>query len=203
MQKLRTDSFLLILILLLAGSLPLAAQEASPQGTSQGTAEDAPPLRDTPISLTLNKVVGLPDQEVNVPILFARKSGAPNLAQLRMLVSYPGSVIQFDRVEDAYLARRVSLQIEGKETPAEGDQRSLTLAFTLPDPQSQEFPSGQIGSIYFKVAAGAPDQIVHLNPQAWIDGDEILPDAPGAQIIPGEVRVSQTPVFVSCFFFSH
>jgi hypothetical protein len=188
----RSLQLLPLVLLTLCPSLPLAAQ---------GTDEDAPLARDTPLVLTINKVVGLPEQEVSIPILFARKSGALNLAELRIRVSYPGSVITFSRVEDAYLSRRVDMRVEGKETSA-GDTRSLELTFALPDP-GKEFPSGQIGSIYFNVAAGAPDQVVPLAPDAWLDGAEILPDSTDAQIVPGEVRVSQTPVFVSCFFFSH
>jgi hypothetical protein len=192
MRSLQLELLLLALLILCS----------SPCLTAQGTDEDAPLARETPFALTINKVVGLPEQEVNIPILFARKSGAPNLAELRFRVSYPGSVITFNRAEDAYLSRRVNLRVEGKEASADGDRRSLEVTFTLPD-AAKEFPSGQIGSIYFNVAAGAPDQVIPLKPNAWIDGNQILPDSPDAQIVPGEVRVSQTPVYLSCFFFSH
>jgi hypothetical protein len=194
MQTLRSELYLLIFILAGLSALPATAQD---------TAEDKAPARETPITLTLNKVIGLPGQEVNLPVLLARKSGAPNVVSLRIRVNYPGSVIQFNRVEDAYLSRRVNLQIEGREENADRNLRSLEINFSLPDPQNKEFPSGQIASIYFTVAADAPDQIVHLNPEAWIDGTAIFADHPTAQIVPGEVRVSQTPVFLSCFFFSH
>ena len=194
MQVLRTESCWLVILLVLLLSVPAMAQEGS---------EEEAPARETPLTLTLNKVIGLPGQEVNLPVLFARKSGAPELAALRIRMSYPGSVIQFKRVEDAYLSRRVNMQIAGEEGNGDGDLRTLDITFTLPDPQGKEFPSGQIGAIYFTVAANAPDQVVHLNPQAWIDGAEISADSPTARIEPGEVRISQTPVYLSCFFFSH
>ena len=184
-----------LLVVLMTIPLLAAAQEAAEEG--------ATPARETPMTLTINKVIGLPGEEVNVPVLFARRPGAANVTELRVRLSYPGTVIQFVRTDDAYLSRRVNLQIVGKEESGSGDERSLELTFTLPDPQSKEFPSGQIGSIYFKVAAGVPDQVVHLNPQTWIDGEAIATDNPTVSIEPGEVRVSQTPVFLSCFVFSH
>ena len=195
MRRFRNEFSLLIFVVALWHPVLAAAQQ-------EGSAEQAP-ARDTPFVLTLNKVVGLPGQEASLPVLFARKSGAPNVAKLRFRLSYPGSVIEFRRIEDAYLSRRVSLQIEAKEENPGGKDRTLEVNFSLPDPQGKEFPSGQIATIFFAVAAGAPDQVVHLNPQAWIDGAEILPDSPTAQVEPGEVRVSQTPVFVGCFFFTH
>jgi hypothetical protein len=192
MRELRTRCCLLILSLAL--SLSVAAQETSGEQAA---------ARETPITLTLNKVIGLPGQEVSLPVLFARKIGAPDLDELRMRVSYSGAVIQFLRAEDAYLSRRVNLKIGGAEEKGDGDLRTLEVTFTLPDAESKEFPSGQIAALFFTVATNAPDQVVHLNPQAWIDGAEITPDSPTAQIQPGEVRISQTPVFLSCFFFSH
>ncbi|HEY7679387.1 MAG TPA: hypothetical protein VIC04_02640 [Terriglobia bacterium] len=165
--------------------------------------EPPPPARDTTFTLTLNKVIGQPGKEASLPVLFARKPGAPNVTKLRVRVVYPGSVLKFNRAEDAYLSRRVKLQVQGKEDKGTGAESVLELSFDLPDPQGSNFPSGQIATVFFDVAAGAADQIVPLKPQAWIDGAEILPDSPAAQIEPGEVRVSQNPVFVGCFFFTH
>jgi len=150
----------------------------------------------------LNKVIGQPGKEASLPVLLGRKQGAPNVAKLRVRMSYPGSVLKFNRAEDAYLSRRAKLQIQAKEEKRSGAESVLELNFELPDPQSN-FPSGQIATVFFDIAAGAPDQVVPLKPQAWIDGAEILPDSPTAQIEPGEVRVSENPVFVGCFFFSH
>lgn len=177
--------------------MPLGAQEQ--HAPSQ---EEAAPARDTAITLTLNKVVGQPGKEASVPVLFGRKAGAPNVSKLRVRVSYPGTVLQFDRVEDAYLSRRAKLQIEGKQEQGAGEDSVLELNFELPDAQTN-FPSGQIATVYFDIPEGTPDQVAPLNPQAWIDGVEILPDSPTAQIEPGQVRISRNPVFVGCFFFSH
>ena len=60
-----------------------------------------------------------------------------------------------------------------------------------------------VDGIPFNVAADAADQTVPINPQAWIDEKQVMPDSPLAQIEPGHVRISQTPVFLSCFFFTH
>jgi hypothetical protein len=123
------------------------------------------------------------------------------VAKLRVRVSYPSAVLQFKRAEDAYLSRRVHLQVQGKEEKS-GTQSVLELHFELPDPQAS-FPSGQIAAAHFDIAADAPEQVVHLNPQAWIDGAEILPDSAAAQMEAGEIRISQNPVYVGCFFFTH
>ena len=176
---------------------PVAAQEQHPPGQ-----EEAAPSRETALTLTLNKVIGQPGKEASLPVLFGRRQGAPNMAKLRVRMSYPGSVLKFNRAEDAYLSRRAKLQIQAKEEKGAGAESVLELNFELPDPQAN-FPSGQIATVLFDIAAGAPDQVVPLKPQAWIDGAEILPDSPTAQIEPGEVRVSENPVFMGCFFFSH
>ena len=189
----RGQSCWLVLALSLFCALPILAQDES-AGSQQ-------PARDTPFTLALNKIVGLPGQEAALPVLFARKSGAPNLSVLRLRLAYPAAV-QFSKIEDAYLSRRAGLKVEAKEQTS-GDNRTLDVTFTLPDSQGKEFPSGQIATIHFTIADGTPDQVILLNPQTWIDGGEVLPESPSAQVEAGEIRVSQTPVFVSCFFFTH
>jgi hypothetical protein len=181
----------LLLLLAVCGAPQLVAQEPS---------ESTAPARVTPFTLTLNKIVGLPGQEASLPVLFSRQADAPNLGKLRFTVKYPAAV-QYSKIEDAYLSRRVGMQVEAKEQNS-GSDRTLDVTFSLPD-SGKEFPSGQIATIYFKVAEGTPDQTIPLNPQAWIDGSEILPESASAQIEAGEIRVSQTPVFVICFFFTH
>jgi hypothetical protein len=179
-------------IVALPYSFPASAQDSS---------AEPEPARETPYTLTLNKIVGLPGQEASLPVLFGRKSEAPNLSKLRFRVKYPAAV-QFSKIADAYLSRRVGLQVEAKEENSGGNDRTLEVNLTLPD-SSKEFPSGQIATIFFTIAAETPDQVIRLNPQTWIDGGEVRPDSPSTQIEAGEIRVSQTPVFVGCFFFTH
>ncbi len=186
--------FVLTLPFFLGGSV--WAQEQDP-------AEDQAPARDTEFTLTLSHVIGQPGKDAGLSILFGRKPGAPNVAKLRVRMTYPSAVLKFNRAEDAYLSRRVNLQIQGREEKGSGADSVLELNFDLPDPQGTNFPRGQLAMIYFDIAADAPDQVVPLNPQGWIDGAEILPDSPMAQIEPGAVRVAETPVFVGCFFFTH
>jgi hypothetical protein len=184
----------------LIGAVWLAVLLSAP-ALAQEDAEEAQPTRDTPFVLTLGKVIGLPGQVASLPVLFSRKSGAPNVAALRFRFSYPGSAIQFSKIEDAYLSRRVGMQVEAKEESTAGD-RVLEVSIKLPDPK-KEFPSGQIATIFFNVLAGVGDQTIPLNPPTWIDDNEVKPDSSSASIEPGEIRISQTPVYVSCFFFTH
>ncbi len=188
-----------VLLSLLAFFLcqPILAQER------QGGEEGAAPERDTAFTISFNNVNGLPGTEVSMAILFARKPGAPNVAKLRARVSYSNAVLKFNRIEDAYLSRRAKLRVQAKEETGAGAENVLEMNFEMDDPEGANFPSGQIATVYFNVAADAADQIVPMNPLAWIDEKQVMPDSPLAQIEPGHVRISQTPVFLSCFFFTH
>ena len=188
-----------VLLSLLAFFLcqPILAQER------QGGEEGAAPARDTEFTVSFGKVNGQPGTDVSMAILFARKPGAPNVAKLRARVSYSNAVLKFNRIEDAYLSRRAKLRVQAKEETGSGAENVLEMNFELADPEGANFPSGQIATVYFHVAADAADQIVPMNPQAWIDEKQVMPDSLQAQIEPGHVRISQTPVFLSCFFFTH
>ena len=159
--------------------------------------------RDTDFTLTLAKVAGMPGTEVNMPVTFASKPRASQVTKVRIQVSYPSAVIQFNRIEDAYLSRRVGLQVQGKEDNSEAGNSMLEMNFELPDPVGTKFPSGQIATLWFNIAADAAEGIVPMNPDAWIDGERIMQDSPTAKIVPGHIEISQTPVFVGCFLFTH
>lgn len=181
---------LMILAVVLMGWRPLLAlgQEAAP--------------RDADFTFTISKVIGQPGTEVSLPVLFGRKPGAANVATLRARVRYPAAALKFKRIEDAYLSRRVKLEVAARES-GDGGESTLEMDFRLPEPQSSEFPSGHIATLYFDIAAGAADQVIHFNPETWIDGTPVASDSPLALIEPGEVRVAKEPVLVGCFFFSH
>jgi hypothetical protein len=183
----------LLCFLALAVSVPANAQESAPE------AEAGP---ETDYTLTFAKVNGQPGTEVSVAVLFARKTGTANVSTLQARLRYPGGVLQYVRIEDAYLSKRVKMQFEGKETPGSGGENQLDVSFSLPDSKAS-FPSGQIATIFFKIADGAPDGVVALPAEASIDGKPVLPDSAQAKVEPGHVNVSKTPVFVSCFFFTH
>jgi len=187
----------LLCLLALVVSQPMLAQETAPGETDRVAA------RDTDFTFSLAKTIGQPGAEVSVAVLFARKTRAPNLSRIRVRVRYPSAVLKFDRVEDAYLSRRVNMRVQGKEDAGNASESVLELNLELPEAQTASYPSGQIASVYFKIAADAVDQIVPMIPQAWIDDSEVTPESSVAQIEPGQVQVSKDPVFVSCFFFAH
>ncbi len=195
MRNLSGHLFLLIVVSFFCWPMTVQAQQEGE--------EEQRPARDTEFTITFGEGIGQPGADVSMPVMFARKPGAPNVAKLRARVSYPGNILKFDRVEDAYLSQRVNLQVQGREETGSGGESVLELNFDLPDPEGTNFPSGQIASVHFKIAADAADQIVPMNPQAWIDEEPVMPDSPLAQIEPGHVRISEIPVFLSCFFFTH
>jgi hypothetical protein len=165
-------------------------------------AEEQAPARETPFTLSFAKVNGQPGTEVSVPILFARKPDAPNVKSLRARLPYPGPVLAYVRFEDAYLSRRAKLTLQAKDEKTSATENVLEISVELPDPQTS-FPSGQIATLVFKIADNASDQVVAMNPEAWINGEQVKPDSASAQVEAGHIRISQTPVFVSCFFFTH
>ena len=159
--------------------------------------------RDTDFTVSLGHVNGQPGTEIKMPVLFGRKPGTPNVTKVRARVSYPASILKFLRIENAYLSQRVKLAAAGTESRGSGDESVLDLSFELPDPQNTNFPSGQIATITFSIAAEAPDQVVPISPDAWIDEVQVMADSTTAQVQAGQVRISEVPIFVGCFFFTH
>lgn len=182
--------------LFVLGGLSARAQEAA------GMPEDKP-ARETDYTLSFSKAFVQPGNEVSLMVLFAQKSGVPGIRKLRARFPYPNKVLTFDRMEDAYLSRRAKLQM--KAVPGVGskpDEGTLEIDFALPA-NGAAFPSGQLATLIFKAANPAPDQVIRINPEAWIDDQPILPDSPQAQVEYGLVKITQEPVIVGCFFFTH
>ena len=74
----------------------------------------------------------------------------------------------------------------------------------MPDAEPRaQFPSGQLATLFFNIAEGAPEEIVRIPAEAWIDGQPVLPDSPAAKVEPGIVSVTIEPVYLTCFFFTH
>ncbi|HWP84184.1 MAG TPA: hypothetical protein VNN17_03270 [Terriglobia bacterium] len=184
-----------LLLTVAAAFWPLAAAAQEPEAGA--------PARDTDFTFTLSKVIGQPGFEVSVPVLFGRKAGTRNVGSLRARISYPAAALKFNRIEDAYLSRRVKLEVKATESSADPATSALLMEFRLPDPQGTQFPSGHIATLYFNIAEGAADQVIHLNPAVWIDDVQVKENDPQTLIEVGEVRIAKDPVMVGCFFFSH
>ena len=173
------------------------------RGQDAYSPDDAPPPRETDYTLSISKVFVQPGNEVSVMVLFAQKSGTAPVKKLRARFPFPGKVLSYLRMEDAYLSRRVKLQMKAAGGQAAGDEQMLEINFEMPAGGDAAFPSGQIATLFFKVADPAPDQVIRINPEAWIDDQPILPDSPQAQVEYGLVKITQEPVVVGCFFFTH
>ena len=183
--------------LLIAASLAGSAQDSGPP-------EDSKPARETDYTLSFSKAFVQPGNEVSVLVLFAQKPGTPSIKKVRARFPFPSNVLTFERMEDAYLSRRAKLVMKAEQ--AKGDKASesvLELSFEMPPGSDAAFPSGQISTLTFKVANPAEDQVIRINPEAWIDDQPVLPDSPQAQVEYGLVKITQVPVIVGCFFFTH
>jgi hypothetical protein len=186
-----------LLLLLLSCAPLLRAQEGAPPA-------DAKPARETDYTLSFSKAFVQPGNEASVMVLFAQKPGTAAVRKLRATFPFPEKVLSFERMEDAYLSRRAKLRMNAA-TAAGGKpgEKSLEMVFELPADSQAEFPSGQIATIIFKVSNPAEDQVIRIDPKAWIDERPILPESPNAQVEYGLVKVTQVPVIVGCFFFTH
>lgn len=170
----------------------------------EGRPPEDKPARETDYTLTLSKVFVQPGNEASVMVLFSQKPGTAAVRKLRAKLPFPSKVMSFERMEDAYLSRRAKLVMKAEPGPgAKADESSLDIQFELPAGGDAAFPSGQLATLTFKVTSPAEDQVIRLNPEAWIDDKPILPDSAQAQVEYGLVKITQVPVIVGCFFFTH
>jgi hypothetical protein len=184
-------------MLLILATVPSPAQESGPP-------EGSTPARETDYTLSFSKAFVQPGNEVSVMVLFAQKSGIPSIKKLRAKFPFPSNVLTFDHMEDAYLSRRAKLAMKADLVKGSTANESiLDLNFEVPSDSDAAFPSGQIATLIFKVANPAEDQVIRINPEAWIDDKPIQPDSPQAQVEYGLVKITQVPVIVGCFFFTH
>jgi hypothetical protein len=169
-----------------------------------GNFADGKPARETDYTLTFSKAFVQPGNEASVMVLFAQKPGVVPVQRLRAKFSFPNKVLSFERMENAYLSRRAKLQMKAAPGPGAKDgEGTLELRYELPADSNADFPSGQIATLIFKVSSPAEDQVIRIDPDAWIDDKPILPNSPDAQVEYGLVKVTQVPVIVGCFFFTH
>ena len=197
LPKVQPREILFSFVLLIAYSLAGQAQEG-------GDWQDSKPPRETDYTLSLSKAFVQPGNEVSVMVLFAQKPDTPSVKKLRARFAFPSNVLTFERMEDAYLSRRAKLVM--KVLQAGGistNEAALDLIFEMPADSEAAFPSGQIATLTFKVANTAEDQVIRLNPEAWIEGKLVEPESPDAKVEYGLVKITQVPVVVGCFFFTH
>ena len=117
-------------------------------------------------------------------------------------LTYPNSVLTYDKVEDAYLSRRAGIEIH-TEAKTSGEQSVLEITFTLPDPAEKNFPSGQIAYLHFTISSDAVDETVTLKTELSIDKKAVTASNSLARVEEVKVLISASPIFVGCFFFTH
>lgn len=191
---------------LLFAALVVCAFALSIEARSQDAynPDEAAPKRETDYTLSLSKVFVQPGNEAGVMVLFAAKSGTAPVRKVRARLPFASKILAFERMEDAYLSRRAKLMMKAEPSRgAQADETTLELNFELPAGSDAAFPSGQLATLVFKVSSPAEDQVIRLNPEAWIDDTAVQPDSPQAQVEYGLVRITQVPVIVGCFFFTH
>ncbi len=190
-----------LLVLLALATAGLAPEQSPAQETS--TASDADETEDnSEFALTFSRAAGAPGEEVALPVYFTRRPGAPNVEKLTLRLSYPQSVVIYNKAEDAYLSRRAGVAIHA-EAKTSGEQSVLEISFTLPNPAEKDFPSGQIAYLHFTISSEADDQTVHLKPELWIDEQAVTASNSLARVEDGTILISASPIIVGCFFFTH
>ena len=153
-------------------------------------------------SLTFGRTVGMRGQPVAVSVFFTRRAGVPNIQTLRLRLAFPTARLSFDRSEAAYLARRAGVELETLQGGS-GDEGTLDLTFTLPPDSEREFPDGQIAYVHFTVTEEAQNGGFSLQPELWIDDQPAAGSDLSARVADSRVIISDTPVLVGCFFFTH
>ena len=153
-------------------------------------------------SLTFGRTVGMPGQPVAVSVFFTRRTGVSNIHKLRLLLTFPVARLSFDRAEAAYLARRARVDLKTVQGGS-GDEGTLDLTFTLPADAEREFPNGQIAYVHFTVAEEAVKGGFSLRPELWIEEKPAVGSDLSARVADSRVIISDTPVLVGCFFFTH
>ncbi len=187
---------LALLLSVSLGQLGYAQQPPTDHGPDPEDQEE----RD--YSLTFGRTVGMPGQPVAVSVFFTRRTGVPNIQTLQLRLTFPTARLSFDRSEAAYLARRAGVELETLQGGS-GDEGTLELTFTLPPDSEREFPNGQIAYVHFTVTEEAQRGGFSLQPELWIEDQPAIGSDLSARVADSRVIISDTPVLVGCFFFTH
>jgi len=153
-------------------------------------------------SLTFGRTVAMPGQPAAVSVFFTRRSGIPNVRKLRLKLAFPTAKLSFDRTEVAYLARRAGIEVQTVQGGS-GDEGTLDVTFTLSPTSDREFPNGQIAYVHFTVTPEAQKGGFSLKPELWIEDKPAVGSDLSARVADARVIISDTPILVGCFFFTH
>jgi hypothetical protein len=189
-----------MLTLVLWASLGQLARAQQPPQHRQEAEESGQEERD--YVLTFGRTVGMPGQPAAVSVFFTRRMGIPNIRTLRLRLTFPTARLSFDRSEAAYLARRAGVELQTVQGGS-GDEGTLELTFTLAPDSEREFPNGQIAYVHFTVSEEAQKGGFSLRPELWIEDQPAVGSDLSARVDDSRVIISDTPVLVGCFFFTH
>jgi hypothetical protein len=153
-------------------------------------------------SLTFGRTVAMPGQAAAVSVFFTRRASVPNIHKLRLRLTFPTAKLSFDRTETAYLARRAGVEIQTVQGGS-GADGTLDLTFTLPPTSDREFPNGQIAYVHFTATPEAQKGGFSLRPELWIEDKPAVGSDLSARVADSRVIISDTPILVGCFFFTH
>jgi len=188
----------LLALLLGAWSASLAHSQA-PQPPTQHEGETQ---EERDYSLTFGRTVAMPNQAAAVSVFFTRRTGVPNIRKLRLRLTFPTARLSYDKSEAAYLARRAGVELQTVQGGS-GNEGTLDLTFMLPASPDRQFPNGQIAYVHFTVPAEAQKGGFSLRPELWIEDKPAVGADLSARVADARVIVSDTPILVGCFFFTH
>jgi hypothetical protein len=187
----------LLIVLLSASFGEFASAQQPPEHR-----EESEPQEERDYSLTFGRTVAMPGQPAAVSVFFTRRAGIPNVGNLKLRLTFPTARLSFDRSEAAYLARRAGVELQTIQGGS-GDEGTLDLTFTLSAESDREFPNGQIAYVHFTVAEQALKGGFSLRPELWIENKPAVGSDLSVRIADARVIISDTPILVGCFFFTH
>jgi len=196
----RRNGLAVLLIFFLCAALGDLARAQQPE--AHDPAGPIPPQEERDYNLTFGRTVALLGQPAAVSVFFTRRAGVPNIHHLKLRLAFPTARLSFDKAETAYLARRAGVELQTIQGGS-GNEGTLDLTFTLAPSSTREFPNGQIAYVHFTVAPDALKGGFSLRPQLWIEDKPAVGSDLSARVADARVIVSDTPILVGCFFFTH
>jgi hypothetical protein len=155
--------------------------------------------------VTVNPVIGLPGDEVSLPIYLETAPGA-EVGSISLEIRFPNSLASFLSAEESFLTttRGGRLAVEAKNGD-EGEAQSVVrlLIETTPGESPGGLPDGQLGFVAFRISTETPMSTkIHLEVAARVMdlGDPAEAVEP-VVVHPGEITVGN--LLFACFFYMH
>ena len=162
-------------------------------------------LAQEPTHVTLNPVIGLPGDEVSLPIYLETAPGA-EVGSISLEIRFPHGLASFLSAQESFLTTtsggRLAVEVEDGD---EGEDQSVVrlLIEMTPGESPGALPDGQLGFVAFRISTEAPmSSKIHLEVAARVmdlgdPAEAVEPVVAHA----GEITVGN--LLFACFFYMH